>query len=706
MKNFKILKVALFVIVSSIILLSLSGLLIKPQLQVNSLTLLVCWGFACMWLFLLIHFKLLINPLKLYIVLGSISLFELLIQRTGGDQSPLIYFAFLFIGVVAWEGKSVYGFIAGLIFGFLEAISFHHENLPEDLPLFLHWAGYLVTALFFNQIVKTRKEKEKLNLRLNFLKEEAENLATLAEPSSFNLQKDNLLREEKKFSARVGTVMELEESLNRKLKIFQKPIQAYTVACFLVTTIGDKNVLRLRAFSTDSESIAQDVTILIGETLIGLTAKEKRKIILDPITSESASALPYYLKPQPIKSLIIQPIYITGSNTELNLTEEKELVGVLVLDHLKQDVFSELQLDLIDSFVKTLAETIQGSRVLHFSSVKTKNLQELNELSNSFNKNIIDIDKVLQTSLKTALRMTNSDSALIALIRSDDKGFDICAWVGPDQEKGRSIRLEDELTSWIIGNKKPILYTDGKKENTPQNFTKKEGMLGTIKSFLMIPLLSGENMLGIIRLNSIKSNAYQEYDKDVITTLANQTAMALENAMMIKQIQEMAIKDGLTGVYNHRYFQEKLYEEIVKAERYNKDLSLILLDVDHFKKFNDTFGHQEGDKVLKIVTELIQSTIRNKIDTLSRYGGEEFAIIFPEIDGNSAMEMAERIRKKIEKCEFVGNGKTSYNVTISLGIASYPFDASEQKTLIMNADIALYDAKKNGRNCFKKYKGN
>jgi diguanylate cyclase (GGDEF)-like protein len=180
--------------------------------------------------------------------------------------------------------------------------------------------------------------------------------------------------------------------------------------------------------------------------------------------------------------------------------------------------------------------------------------------------------------------------------------------------------------------------------------------------------------------------------------------MALENALMVQQIRDMAIRDGLTGAYNHRYFQEKLGEEMAKAERFNKDLSLVLLDVDHFKKFNDSYGHQEGDKVLRMVSEVIQSTVRNKIDTVARYGGEEFAVILPEADGNTGRDLADRIRKNVEGYLFEKDGKSLYRVTVSLGVASYPFDAREQKGLIQLSDQALYDAKKSGRNCVRRFK--
>ena len=169
-------------------------------------------------------------------------------------------------------------------------------------------------------------------------------------------------------------------------------------------------------------------------------------------------------------------------------------------------------------------------------------------------------------------------------------------------------------------------------------------------------------------------------------------------------IKNLAVRDGLTGLYNHRYFQDKLSEELAKADRYKKDLSLILTDVDHFKKFNDTYGHQEGDKVLMGVSQVLQETVRAKVDTVARYGGEEFAVILPETDGNAAYDLGERIRKSIESRLFEYEGKKIYRVTLSLGLSSYPFDAIEKRLLIQYADQALYDAKKNGRNCVKKYR--
>ncbi len=355
----------------------------------------------------------------------------------------------------------------------------------------------------------------------------------------------------------------------------------------------------------------------------------------------------------------------------------------------------------MEQFSEMLADTIQNARVMHFSRTKTRNLHALYEVSNSFST-LLDLDQVLKTALATAREISLCDSAYVALTEGDGRKFSVRAWWGHASVE-KPLYLEEELAAWIWENKKPIRYTRGQREKGLIPIAKREGMLGSTQSFLMVPLLAGEDILGVIRLNSQKSAAYQAYDEDILTTLANQTAMAVENALMVRQIRDMAIRDGLTGVYNHRYFQEKLGEEIIKAERYNKDLSLALLDVDHFKKFNDSYGHQEGDKVLRVVANVIQGTIRHKIDTVARYGGEEFAVILPESDGNSGKELAERIRKNIESYLFENDSKIPYRVTVSIGVASYPFDARDQKVLIQSADQALYEAKKAGRNRAKRF---
>lgn len=165
--------------------------------------------------------------------------------------------------------------------------------------------------------------------------------------------------------------------------------------------------------------------------------------------------------------------------------------------------------------------------------------------------------------------------------------------------------------------------------------------------------------------------------------------------------EQRANIDGVTEIYNHRYFQERLSAEIERANRYDHKLSIIMLDIDHFKLFNDNWGHQEGDKLLKWFAQTCITCVRN-IDVLARYGGEEFVAILPETDTDEAMMVAERIRKTTEAQSRVVFGKNR-GITVSAGIATFPQHARTRHALILNADSALYSAKNKGRNCCVSY---
>lgn len=163
-----------------------------------------------------------------------------------------------------------------------------------------------------------------------------------------------------------------------------------------------------------------------------------------------------------------------------------------------------------------------------------------------------------------------------------------------------------------------------------------------------------------------------------------------------RKAEERANVDGVTEIYNHRYFQERLTAEIERASRYERTLSLVMLDLDYFKAFNDSWGHQEGDKVLKWFAHICADCVRN-IDVLARYGGEEFVVILPETGAKEALAVAERIRQSTDKLSVTEFGKNR-GVTVSAGVATFPDHARTRHALILSADAALYSAKQRGRN--------
>jgi diguanylate cyclase (GGDEF)-like protein len=159
--------------------------------------------------------------------------------------------------------------------------------------------------------------------------------------------------------------------------------------------------------------------------------------------------------------------------------------------------------------------------------------------------------------------------------------------------------------------------------------------------------------------------------------------------------------DGLTGIYNHRAFKERLQVEIERCRRYGNNLTLLILDLDKFKRINDTYGHLQGDYVLKKCASIIRSSVRT-IDTVARYGGEEFAVILINADKKGCLQTADRICSNIQSYQFNHNGMTE-QITISIGMSEYPTDGEDGQAITANADIAMYQAKRAGGNRVMSY---
>ncbi|HEY5275949.1 MAG TPA: sensor domain-containing diguanylate cyclase [Coriobacteriia bacterium] len=219
-----------------------------------------------------------------------------------------------------------------------------------------------------------------------------------------------------------------------------------------------------------------------------------------------------------------------------------------------------------------------------------------------------------------------------------------------------------------------------------------------VKSHAAVSLRSGEHVVGVLVIGSATSRELTAAELDRLQVIGNQSSLALQNALLHGELERLSVTDRLTELYNHGYFQQRLEEEIGRAERFGHVLSLIMIDIDDFKLFNDTYGHPRGDRVLRSVSDAITSTLRD-IDFAARYGGEEFVVVLPETDAAGAAYVAERIRSEVEKLSFASIGvDPSVRKTISVGVATFPTHAHAGAPLIVAADQAMYAAKRNGKN--------
>ena len=217
--------------------------------------------------------------------------------------------------------------------------------------------------------------------------------------------------------------------------------------------------------------------------------------------------------------------------------------------------------------------------------------------------------------------------------------------------------------------------------------------------YACFPLLAGGVAVGAVMMAKHERDYWNSSEKQgLISAYIGLAAASLENVRLINQTKRLAITDALTGVYNRKFFGESLEKQLSLAKRYKEALTVIMADVDHFKRFNDTYGHTAGDRVLQQVSKMLGAAIRES-DILCRYGGEEFVIVMPRTNTTESYEKAEKIRRHIESARFtdVAPGST-LGITISIGIASFPEHGAEYTVLVDAADSALYKAKKNGRN--------
>ncbi len=219
----------------------------------------------------------------------------------------------------------------------------------------------------------------------------------------------------------------------------------------------------------------------------------------------------------------------------------------------------------------------------------------------------------------------------------------------------------------------------------------------TLRSHLTLPLAVEGEILGCLSLNSDQPNAFDAQDLQFLSVIGYQMAASLKHFQRLSSIRNMATYDTLTGLYNRRYFEERLEVEAQKCFHSGISLSLVMVDIDHFKKVNDTFGHTEGDQILCKISSLLKNSVRKK-DTVARYGGEEFILILPEAALEQSFVIAERIRQLVEKTLFEV-GRAQVHLTLSMGISNFPSHRVKSKEeLIKMADQALYDAKRGGRN--------
>lgn len=357
------------------------------------------------------------------------------------------------------------------------------------------------------------------------------------------------------------------------------------------------------------------------------------------------------------------------------------------------EVFNEMSKRLLGSFRSLEEKSTLLSRAKEELDQRVLDLQMLQRLSTKISSNL-EREELLRLIVELFMEVAQVEKGSLMLWDEKKKRLYIAYGIGISEEARKHLRLKrgEGIAGSVFEKKKPMVINDTLRDRSYKPL-ETEKKLHRTETLLALPLVAKGEGVGVITLsNKVSRQPFIRRDEELLSTLASHAAIAIQNAMLYEQ----AIHDGLTGLYAHTFFQNYLEQEIMKAKRYETPLSLLMLDIDHFKRFNDTYGHPAGDAVLVNIAHLLKQAIRGA-DIAARYGGEEFALILPETDAKGSYLLAERLRKKVEDFDFLKGKKKKVKITVSIGVAGYR-KGTRKEVLIGQADQTLYRAKREGRN--------
>jgi diguanylate cyclase (GGDEF)-like protein len=371
-------------------------------------------------------------------------------------------------------------------------------------------------------------------------------------------------------------------------------------------------------------------------------------------------------------------------------TSDGKFLGIVSVDNpADRKVPEEETISLMETFSTYASIAIENIRRLQSEKETTKRMNAIHNISKIIGQ-IFDLKTLYRETIhiirdrfgysNIAIFEVNKKGRLVLKSFSGYTDVDIRRVTKDLGKKG--------LTGIVLRDKKPLLIPNVQEE---------QAYIGDSthpKSEAIVPLIIKHRIVGILDVETLGRNSLGEEDLYTLSLLGEYIAMSIDNAHLYRETQRLAIRDEMTGTFNYRYFRDVLKKMIRDREKTKEPLSLLMVDIDNFKQMNDTFGHIEGDKVLKKVSKVIKSNVR-RMDVVTRYGGDEFVIILWGVGKEAAKLLGERIRKAVKKELSV----YAYPLTLSIGVCAFPDDGKKVGVLLDKVDKALYRAKSKGRDC-------
>ena len=308
----------------------------------------------------------------------------------------------------------------------------------------------------------------------------------------------------------------------------------------------------------------------------------------------------------------------------------------------------------------------------------------------------LDLDTILQTIMAKLAAYFEPATWSLLMLDETSQEFYYAAAVGKDCERVNALTLKtgETLARWVIEHGEPLVVSDVNRDPRIQQ-TIEDDFLAEGCSVVCMPVRTGGKMLGIIQLMNVDMQVYAR-NQMLLQTLADYAAIAIENARAVHRIQELSITDDCTGLYNARHLFTVLSDEVHRSERFGYEFTLLFLDIDHFKRVNDEYGHLIGSKLLGQVGQSLRENLR-LVDAAFRYGGDEFAILLPQTSKDAALLVARRLMAVFHSKQWLADATPSLRLRVSLGIACYPADATTPQAIVQRADEMMYQVKQAGR---------
>jgi diguanylate cyclase (GGDEF)-like protein len=480
-----------------------------------------------------------------------------------------------------------------------------------------------------------------------------------------------------------GAVIEIEAAVGGALEVAAAALRCHTCALFWLS--DDDERLLLLDCRSPSEAVSRD-PIPAGEGALGGAVRRRAPVRLHG----DVKAVSYYADGTRPGALLAVPLVERRGG---------HVRGVVVVDRLDPSPFTEADEGLLVTLAAEILRAVDAERLM-------KDVRQTRAETERFYRSIGRLNRTRKLSevydelLGVARETAAVDFAAVALRDEGDPRRIRVVRVSAGEEDRAAARLEGHVFTVAEGLVGSAIRLDAVLPVAEVNPAKVpvfgEVVLRGIASLKIFPLKVAERSIGALVIGARRADAYGREAVQQLEVIAMHAAQSIDRARLFDQTERLATTDGLTGLTNHRAFQERLDDHLAQALRYGKRVSLLLCDIDHFKSVNDTYGHPAGDGVLRGVARTLAKEARTT-DVVARYGGEEFAIVMPETDAAGAMVIAERIREKVGQLVF-DTEQGPLRVTMSLGLATFPEDGQQKAALVERADGCLYHAKRHGRN--------